>query len=69
MLISLPESVTARLNFLTSSAGSEHVDPARSHAAEGSLFFLGLLQVADPRADLRDPDLGDDEDVLAEARG
>ena len=51
--ISLPESVTARLNFFSIVAGVvEHVDGALLGAARRRHLPLGLLQVHDARADL-----------------
>ena len=69
---SRPESVTALLNFfrIASARPAEHRSLRR--AASGRHLPLGLLQIHDPRADLREDALGDRERLavaLVEALG
>ena len=65
---SRPESVTALLIFLrTTSGGSSDQDRALGGAARGGHLLLRLLEIHDPRPDLRVHALGHDEG-LAEAR-
>ena len=61
---SAPESVTARLNFLSIAVGLvEHVDGALLGAAGRRHLARRVLEIHDPRADLGDPVLGHDERV------
>ena len=65
---SLPESVTALLSFFSIAFGSSstYTVPC-SLPPVVDILRVGLLQVHDPRADLRDAVLGHDQHLLAVA--